>query len=186
MSPPGHRAGRDNVVAEVALQLGFARRFAMTCGVRREDLEDFLQDVAVAALKRIDQGDFRPPDPEKPLREAVRAWLTGIVRFMALEQRRRSATRARLLASGPTRENPIDPDAHAVPSPEARIDAREELEAIGRMKLSRAQREVVRLTALGHTAEQVGRIMGFSPNTASTHLTRARKAYEKAKGKRRG
>jgi RNA polymerase sigma factor (sigma-70 family) len=183
VTAPGHRAGRDDVVAEVALQLGFARRFALHCGVRREHVDDFVQDVAVTALKRIGQGDFRP-DPEKSLRDTVRAWLTGIVRFRAIDASRKAAFRAQVMVSGPSREHPIDPDAHAVPSPEARFDAREELAAIARLKLSPPQREVVRLTALGYTAEEIGARMKLSPNTVATHLKRARKAWERAKGKR--
>jgi RNA polymerase sigma factor (sigma-70 family) len=183
VTAPGHRAGRDDVVAEVALQLGFARRFALHCGVRREHVEDFAQDVAVTALQRIQEGAFRPPEG-KPLRDAVRAWLTGIVRFRAIDAMRKAAFRAQVMVSGPSREHPIDVDAHAVPSPEASFDAAEELAAIARLKLSPPQREVVRLTALGYTAEEIGVRMKMSPNTVATHLKRARMAWERAKGKR--
>lgn len=183
MTPPGHRAGRDDVVAEVALQLGFVRRFARSCGVRPEHVEDFAQDVAVTALRRIDEGAFRP-DPEKSLRDAVRVWLGGIVRFMALEARRLAASRAQVMVSGPTGEHPVEDEAHAIPSPEARIDARQELAAIARMKMRPKQRQAVELAALGYTAREIGERLGVPEDTAATYLKRARKAWERARGKR--
>jgi RNA polymerase sigma factor (sigma-70 family) len=185
VTAPGHRAGRDDVVAEVALQLGFARRFALSCGVRREHLDDFVQDVALVALKRIEEGAFLPPDPDMPLREAVRAWLTGIVRLRAIDMARAMAFRAQVFASGPTREHPIDPRVHAVPSPEASFDAKQELQGIARLKMSPTQREVVRLTAEGYSAREIGQRLGIPEDTAATHLKRARKAYERARSKRK-
>ena len=120
MSPPGEKAGRDDVNAEVALQLGFARRFAVSCGVPLERLDDFVQDVAVTALRRIHEGAFSPA-PDKPLHEAVRHWLGGIVRFKALDLAREIAVRDRVHGR-PTGEHPTDAGAH-VPTPEAGFDA---------------------------------------------------------------
>jgi RNA polymerase sigma factor (sigma-70 family) len=123
--------------------------------------------------------------PDKPLRESVRAWLGGIVRFKAIDARRLAASRAQVMVSGPTDEYPIDVDAHAVPSPEAQFDAREELAAIARMKMSPKQRQAVALAAEGYTAREIGERLGVPEDTAATYLKRARKAYEKERPSRR-
>jgi RNA polymerase sigma factor (sigma-70 family) len=146
-------------------------------------VDDFVQNVAVAALQRIQEGAFRPPEG-KPLREAVRAWLGGIVRFKAMDARRLAASRAQVMVSGSTAEHPIDPDAHAGPSPEAQFDAREELRAIARLKMKPKQREAVAMAAQGYTAREIGERLGVPEDTASTYLKRARKGWERAKGKR--
>jgi RNA polymerase sigma factor (sigma-70 family) len=151
--------------------------------VRSEHLDDFVQDVAVTALKRIEEGAFSP-DPAKSLRDAVRVWLSGIVRFRAIDAARMAAFRAQVMVSGPTHENPIDVDVHTVPSPEARFDAREELRAIERMKMSPKQREVVRLTGEGYSAREIGERLGIPEDTAGTYLKRARTAYRRAQAKR--
>lgn len=165
------------------LSSGFARRFALTCGVRPEHVEDFLHDVAVTALQRIQDGAFRP-EPDRPLRESVRAWLSGIVRFKALDAGRMAAFRAQVMVAGPMRENPIDVDV-AVPSPARQILAREELAAIARLKLSPKQREAVALAAEGYTAKEVGQRLGVPEDTAATYLKRARKAWNAAREGRR-
>lgn len=106
------------------------------------------------------------------------------MRFKALDMRRTAAFRAQVMVAGPTRENPIDPDAHAGPSPEARLDARDELRAIARMKLTWKQLEVVALAAQGYTAREIGEMLGIPEDTAATYLKRARKAYVSAKRRR--
>ena len=151
----------------------------MSCGVRREHLDDFVQDVAVTALKRIEEGAFRP-DPEKPLPDAVRVWLAGIVRFKAIDAARLAASRAQVMVAGSTRENPIDEDV-AVPSPEAQILAREELAALARMKMSHKQRDAVSLAAQGYSAREIGEWLQIPEDTASTYLKRARKAWKRGR-----
>jgi RNA polymerase sigma factor (sigma-70 family) len=188
VTAPG-KAGRDDAVAEVALQLGYVRRFAVSCGVRFEHLDDFAQDVAVTALQRIEEGAFRP-DPGKTLRESVRAWLSGIVRFRAMDLRRAIMVRDRVIVAGPTDEHPVEAEAHAVPSPEARAEAREELEAFAKMKLSQKQRETVALAAQGYTAREIGERLGIPEETAASCVKRARASYRAAmtreRAKRRG
>jgi DNA-directed RNA polymerase specialized sigma24 family protein len=151
----------------------------MNCGVRPEHVDDFVQSVAVTALQRIQEGAFVQP-PEKSLRDAVRVWLAGIVRFTAKDAARMAAFRARVMVSGPTAEHPIDVDV-AVPSPEGQILAREELQAIGRMKMSPKQRAAVAMAAFGYTAKEIGERMGVPEDTAATWLKRVRKAWERAK-----
>jgi DNA-directed RNA polymerase specialized sigma24 family protein len=155
----------------------------MSCGVPPQCLDDFVSSVAVTALERIQGGAFRV-DPEKTLRGSMRAWLTGIVRFRAKDVRRKVTFRGRIVVPGPTEEHPVDVDV-AVPSPEGQILAREELAALGRMKMSAKQREAVRLTGLGYSAREIGLILRVPEETAATYIKRLRKAWERAKGKRR-
>lgn len=160
------------------MQLGFVRAFAMSCGVHPQLASDFVQDVAVTALQRIEEGGFVLPR-DKTLRVAVRMWLAGIVRFKAMDVRRKVTFRGRIVVPGPTEEHPVDLDATA-PSPEGQILAREELAALGRMKMSAKQREAVRLTGLGYSAREIGLILRVPMDTASNYLRRARLAYEAA------
>jgi DNA-directed RNA polymerase specialized sigma24 family protein len=53
------------------------------------------------------------------------------------------------------------------------------------MKMSPKQREAVALAAEGYTAREIGERLGVPEDTAATYLKRARKAWEKARGKRR-
>jgi RNA polymerase sigma factor (sigma-70 family) len=154
----------------------------MTCGVPPQCLDDFVSSVALTALERIQEHAFRP-DPEKPLRESVRAWLGGIVRFRAMDLRRKVTLRGRVVVRGPTEEHPVDVEA-TVPSPEARVEAREELRAIERLKMSPMQREAVAMAAEGYTAREIGERLGVPEDTAGTYIKRARKAWERGKGKR--
>jgi DNA-binding CsgD family transcriptional regulator len=52
------------------------------------------------------------------------------------------------------------------------------------MKMSPMQREVVRLTGEGYSAREIGQRLGIPEDTAATYIKRARKAWERAKGKR--
>jgi hypothetical protein len=97
------------------------------------------KDVLIAAHRRIEAGAFDPPDPTLPLAENVAAWVSGIARWTAIDSNRSRARYYGLFMVGPTQEHPVDVDAIRVPSPEEQLLAREELEAVGRMKMTATQ-----------------------------------------------
>jgi DNA-directed RNA polymerase specialized sigma24 family protein len=117
-------------------------------------LDDLEQDVLLAAHRRIQEGAFHPPDPNKPLADNVAAWVCGIAKWIAIEAHHARARHARIFSAGPTKAHPIEVDALQVPSPAERFDANEELRAIARVKLSPAQRKTVALAAQGYTASR--------------------------------
>lgn len=171
---------RDEFNAELCCNLGLARRVARSCGVRNFELDDFVQDVLTAALQRFQDGAFIP-SADRSLRDAVRAWLTGLVRFKALDFRRAMAVRSRVMLAGSTLDHPIAASAHGTPSPETQANARQELAAVWRLRMSDAQRLAVGLAAYGHTAREIGERLGIPEDTAATYIKRARKAYDMAK-----
>jgi RNA polymerase sigma factor (sigma-70 family) len=171
----GHAAVFAEVVKQRRLIRAVLRRYVPAC-----DLDDLEQDVLMAAHRRLGEGGFNPPDPTKPLADSVAAWAAGIAKWTAIESNRARARRNRLFARGPTHANPIDVEAVGVPSPAELFDSKEELGMLERMKMSPTRREVVRLTALGYSAREIGERLGIPEDTAATHLKRARKAWEKA------
>jgi RNA polymerase sigma factor (sigma-70 family) len=179
---PG-KAGRD-ILREVLKLQGLIRAVLRRYGVPEADLPDCTQDVLVTAHRRISEGGFTPPDPTLPLAENVAAWIGGIARWTAVESARARARYAKVFVQH-TAEHPVDRAAIAVPSPEARLEAKDELAIFDRAKLSPKQLEVVALAAEGYTARQIAELLGIPTDTVSTRLRRARWAWEKAKGKRR-
>jgi DNA-binding CsgD family transcriptional regulator len=49
---------------------------------------------------------------------------------------------------------------------------------------SAAQREIVMLSGMGHTAVEIGAALGLLPATVATHIRRVRAAFRKALKKR--
>jgi RNA polymerase sigma factor (sigma-70 family) len=143
-------------------------------------LDDIEQDVLLAAHRRIQEGAFNPPDPDKPLAESVAAWVCGIARWIAIEAHRARARHNRAFSAGPTKAHPIEMDAVRAPSPAERFDAKEALRAMARLKMRPAQRKTVALAAQGYTAREIGQRLGIPEETAATYLKRARAAYKKA------
>src|SRR5262245_12184424 len=97
----------------------------------------------LVAWRAIDEGRFNPPDPEKPLPEAVGAWLSGIAARVALDARRSGARYASTFQPGATRWHPTDIDAILAPSAERVVEAKDELAAIARMKMKPVPRKSV-------------------------------------------
>jgi RNA polymerase sigma factor (sigma-70 family) len=177
VTAPG-KAGHAAVFAEVVRQRGLIRAVLRRSGVSPCDLDDLEQSCVFTAWRRIQDGAFNPLDPSKPLAENVAAWIAGIARWTAIEHKRKRARYAKVFGQH-TSEQSVDRDAIQVPGPEAELLAREELAALGRMKMSPKQREVVRLTALGFTAREIGERLGIPEETAASCVKRARASYKK-------
>ena len=181
MSTPGQGAGQDDIIREVLKQQRLIRAVLHRSGVPGDHLDDLVQDVLVIAHRRIQEGAFRPPD-DRPLSGAVAAWLTGISRHLAKDFRLSLAIRDWIFVGEQCPR--ADVEVLNVPSPEAQVIAKEELAILSEVKLSAVQREIVRRTALGHTAVEIGAALGLVPDTVSTHLRRARMAFSRALQKR--
>ena len=179
MTAPGQGAGRDDIFREVLKLQGLIRAVLRRYRVPAADLPDLVQDVLVAAYRRVDEGGFRPLDPTLPLAENVAAWVAGIARWTAIESNRARARQRKVFAHE-TRQHPVDADAIQVPSPEAQFLAKEALAVFARAKLSQEHRDVVALAAEGHTAREIGEMLGIPEDTASTRLKRARRAFHEA------
>jgi RNA polymerase sigma factor (sigma-70 family) len=183
VTPPGEGAGRDDILREVLKLQGLIRAVLRRYGVLDADLPDCTQDVLIVAYRHIQAGRFNPPNPSLPLAENVAAWLGGIAQWTAIEVSRTRARRSRVFSTQ-SKEWRVDVDALRVPSPEARIEAKDELAIFDRARLSPKQLEVVELAAQGYTAREIGELLGIPEDTAATRLKRARWAWERAKGKR--
>jgi RNA polymerase sigma-70 factor (ECF subfamily) len=179
VTAPG-KAGHAEVVAEVVKQRRLVRAVLLSCGAPVERIDDLAQVCMLVAWRAIREGRFNPPDPEKPLPDAVVAWLSGIASRIAIDARRAHARYARTFQETETEAHPIDIGAILVPSVERVVMARDELAVFARAKLSTAHHEVVVLAAQGYTAREIGEKLGIPEDTAATRLRRARRAFEEA------
>lgn len=182
MSRPG-KAGHAEVFAEVVKRRAVIRAVLRRSGVSPCDLDDLVQSCVFTAWRRIEEDAFNPLDPSKPLADNVAVWVAGIARWIAIEHRRKGARYAKVFGQH-TSEQPVDAEAIQAPSPEAQLLAREELAALARLKMSPKQREAVALAAQGYTAREIGERLGVPEDTAATYLKRARKKWERARGRR--
>lgn len=134
------------------------------CGGERADAEDALQQ---AYLKILD-GRARFAG-----RSAFRTWLFGVIRYCAIEQRRRVAVR-RVLSG----RLAIELVARALSArPDDALAGAGDTSAVRRAlrALSRRQREVLELVAYHDlTIEQAGEVLGLSAGTARTHYERGK------------
>ena len=183
MTAPGEKAGPAAIWNQVVKQRGLIRAVLWRSGVPASDLDDLEQNCMLAAWRHIEADGFMPPDPTLPLAENVAAWIGGIARWTAVENARTRARHAKVFVQ-PTAEHPVDRAGIAVPSPEARIEAKDELAIFDRAKLSPKQVEVVALAAQGYSAREIGEMLGIPEDTAATRLKRARAAWDRARGKR--
>ncbi len=139
----------------------------------RERADDTLQDAAVIALSKLDQFD---PDT------SFTAWMGQIVRFTALNHRRRANTRSTAAAIDTDQANPHERAHEASP-----VDARGSLEPD---QGSFDDRVVAALNELGETArfclllrvvrglsyKEIARALDLPEGTAMSHVHRARAA----------
>jgi RNA polymerase sigma factor (sigma-70 family) len=183
VSPPDRDAGPDEILCEVARQRQLLRCVLRKHGAPAGLLDDLVQETFVIACRHVQQGRFCPPDHTKPLGDSVVAWIAGIARRVAIDARRELARYLEIFASSQTKEHPVDTSAIDVVDIERRLIAKEQLTRIRQLKLTAKQREVLILTALGHTAPEIGAMLGIPHNTASTSLRRARAAYRQALGR---
>jgi DNA-directed RNA polymerase specialized sigma24 family protein len=165
VTAPGQGAGQD-IFREVLKQQELIRAVLHRYGVPDAHVDDLVQDALVVAHRRITEGAFCPPEG-KPLSGAVAAWLIGISRNLARDLRRSLAVHDGLFVNEECYR--VDFDVLMVPSPEERLLGQEELEVLTRLKLSAAQREIVTLSGMGHTAVEIGATLGLLPATVATH-----------------
>jgi RNA polymerase sigma factor (sigma-70 family) len=183
VSPPGRDAGHDEILREVAKQEQLIRCVLRKHGAPAGLLDDLVQETFVIACRHIQQGRFCPPDRTKPLADSVAAWISGIAKRLAIDARRELIRYLQIFAASQTKEHPVDTSAIDVVDIERRLIAKEQLARIAQLKLTATQREVLMLTALGHTAPEIGAMLGIPHNTASTSLRRARAVYSQALGR---
>jgi RNA polymerase sigma factor (sigma-70 family) len=185
VSPPGRDAGPDEILREVAKQGQLLRCVLYKHGAPASLLDDLVQETFVIACRHIQQGSFCPPDRTKPLADSVAAWISGIAKHVAADARRALVRYLQIFAASQTKEHPVDSIALGVVDIDRRLTAKEQLAGIAQLELTAKQREVLILTALGHTAPEIGALLGIPHNTASTYLRRARAAYGRALGRSR-
>ena len=178
MTPPGN-AGQD-IFREVLKLQGLICAVLRKHGVPEADVPDLLQDVLVIAHRRIAEGGFNPPDPTKPLPNAVAAWLTAIAKNLARDLHRSLAVHARVFVDEGYYS--VDIDAIMVAGPEGPLLAKEALRVIARMKLSAGQREVVALASLGYNGPEIAAKLGMPVATVFSWLKRVRAAYRRKRG----
>ena len=163
---------RPVVRAVVACVLGEARN--------HPDVEDGTNE----ALRRALEGQSRLRDGE-----ALRPWLLGIARHVALDARRRRKRDRRFVSDGPDDEGEIDAAVERLidpaPHPDERAAStqRARLIASAMQGLSEQQREAMILFHVeGQDYKQVAQLLGVPMGTVATWLARGRRALADALG----
>jgi DNA-directed RNA polymerase specialized sigma24 family protein len=182
-SRPDGGAERDEILHEVANQEQLLRCVLHKYGAPAALMDDLVQETFVIACRHVHQGSFCPPDHTKPLTDSVAAWISGIAKHVAMDGRRALVRHLQVFGSSQTKDHPIDTSAIDVADIERRLIAKEQLARIAQLKLTAKQRDVLILTGLGHTAPEIGAMLGIPHNTASTCLRGARAAYRWALGR---
>jgi RNA polymerase sigma-70 factor (ECF subfamily) len=145
-------------------QLPFVWRILIRFGVPTEQIEDALQDVFVVVHRRFGAWSDHP---------SLRAWLHGVARRVAADQRRARDRHERRLAALPRTSDAIALDEHV--GDRRRLDAL--AAAIDRLEPGR--REVYVLTELeGMSAPEIADALGCKLNTVYSRLRRARADLE--------
>lgn len=141
-------------------------RFGLRMCGNEEDARDVLQETLLAAFRNLN--DFRGD-------AQLSTWLYQIARSYCLKSRRRGMNE-------PQRTEPLDqPEAAAVPSPEAGPDAKAHAREIGSLlqaailSLPESHREVLVLRDVeGLSAEEAARVVGIEVGALKSRLHRAR------------
>ncbi|MGQ0703536.1 MAG: RNA polymerase sigma factor [Gemmatimonadales bacterium] len=135
------------------------------CEDRPEEAEDVLQ----VAYERILDGRARFNGDS-----SFRTWLFGVVRRIALEQRRRNWLRLARLRHWSVRSGYREPAAEADTSLEERERAERLRAALG--QLSRRQQEIMHLVFYQElSVEQAANVLGIPIGTARTHYDRGKR-----------
>jgi RNA polymerase sigma-70 factor (ECF subfamily) len=153
-----------------AAYFGFVWRCLRGLGVPERLLDDASQDVFVAIHRRL--AEFRGDS-------SLRTWIYGIVRHVALNQRRSERRHGGVmeLASEP---------ASLAPDPHERAQDREAAEFVARFvaALDEKKRDVFVLALLEQmTIPEVAETLGVPLNTAYTRLRAVRQEFAKALAK---
>lgn len=148
-------------------------RYAMRRCNGPEDVADLVGECFLVALQAASR--YRPET------DTALPWLFGIARRLVARQRRRTASRRRLLAKTSNvfprfSESEADAVARA-------IDASRQAPALERAlaRLSSSEREVLLLVAFdGVSPSEAAIALGITPNAARLRLSRARKTVKDA------
>lgn len=137
---------------------GYARRLTLQAGGGRQDAEDLLQDALGLAWRAL-------PGLRDELR--FKAWLLAIIRRRHLSTRKSKRI-----------EQPLD-DLAPLPAPDADPQARDLLEALGRMP--QGPRELLSLFYLhGLSMQETAQVLGLRPGAIHMRLARAREDLRRA------
>ncbi|MBV1861991.1 MAG: sigma-70 family RNA polymerase sigma factor [Nannocystaceae bacterium] len=143
----------------------FAWRTARYLGVPQADAQDVVHEVFIIVQRRIED-----LDPDK----SARAWIGGITRRVVLHHKRKHLRVERREAA---LETPLD----ATPRADDAVSYREAEAFLAQFleRLPQPKREAFVLGELERlTAIEIGEIVGESPNTVSSRLRSARKAFQ--------
>jgi RNA polymerase sigma factor (sigma-70 family) len=148
-----------------------------TYAIRRcatpEDVSDLVGDCFLVALQAAER--YRPET------ETALPWLFGISRRLVSRQRRRNASRSRLLTKASNvfpRFTESEEEAVA-----AALDAARQAPALEEAlrRLSKSEREVLELVAYdGLTPSEAAYSLGITPNAARLRLSRARRSVRES------
>jgi RNA polymerase sigma-70 factor (ECF subfamily) len=143
-----------------------------------------VEDGTHEALRRALEGQARLREGE-----ALRPWLLGIARHVALDARRRRKRDRRLVSDGPDDEGEIDAMVDRLidpaPHPDERAASTQRARQIATaMKgLSEEQREAMILFHVeGQDYKQIAKALGVPMGTVATWLSRGRRALADALG----
>ena len=141
--------------------------WALACAGRdRDRASDVLQEAYARVLERRARWDGR---------SSFKTWLFGVVRMIALEERRFAALRF-LRARAPLDPSAAPPSARA---PDSELGARERAKALEEAlrALPERQRQVLHLAFYeGLSLAEAAEVMGISTGTASQHYDRGKAA----------
>lgn len=141
-------------------QFGFVWRMLIHFGVPGPAVEDAAQEVFIVVHRRW---------TDWQVGVSARAWLYGIVRRVAADQRRSQHRHARKLEALPT--PPRGRDVEAEVAERELIDALEQ----ALTELDAKQRDAFVLSELeGMTAKEIADAVGANPNTVASRLRAAR------------
>ena len=145
---------------------GFVWRSVRRLGVPDSEVDDVVQEVFVIVHRRL---------PEFEGRSAITTWLFGIAYRVVRDHRRKIASRMRREAEVTAGKPPTEPDKRL-----ARHQAVDVLDGL-LADLDEDKRAVfVMAEIVKMTANEIAEVVGVSPNTVSSRLRAARKAFEEA------
>lgn len=161
-----HRAADGDEVATGALVRQYVRRATLLARQLvgdADEAEDVVAEAFVVALDRA--ATFRDGEPLGP-------WLYGIVRRIAVRQRRRATRRQWLLSRW-------RPEPRRVPDPASSAEARDTIDRVALLvkALPEMQRQCFALVVHGGLdIAEVATMFDISPSTVRQHVHRAREA----------
>lgn len=153
-----------------AAYFGFVWRCLRGLGVPERSLDDAAQDVFVAVHRRLP--DFRGDS-------SLRTWIYGIVRHVALNQRRGERRHGGVMEF-------VEPESPG-PTPHESVQDREAAEFVSRFAagLDDKKRDVFVLALMEQMAiPEVAETLGVPLNTAYTRLRTVRQEFARALAKR--